>query len=71
VAAVRVSGEVSEAGLVAFCKERLGASYPRYVMIAPDFPRNPMGKPLKRELAKMMIARGDNSRVDDEALADA
>jgi fatty-acyl-CoA synthase len=51
IAAVRVSAEVTEEALIGFSKERLGARYPRKVLIVDDFPRNAVGKPLKREMA--------------------
>jgi acyl-CoA synthetase (AMP-forming)/AMP-acid ligase II len=54
LAAVRTSAEVSEAELVGFARERLGARYPRKVLIVGDFPRNAAGKPLKRELAAQL-----------------
>jgi acyl-CoA synthetase (AMP-forming)/AMP-acid ligase II len=52
-AAVRVRGDVSEAELIGFCRERLGRCRPRAVMVVDDFPRNAMGKPLKREMIRM------------------
>src|SRR5687767_8083563 len=51
VAAVRIAAEVTEAELIGFAKERLGARHPRKVLIVDDFPRNALGKPLKREMA--------------------
>jgi acyl-coenzyme A synthetase/AMP-(fatty) acid ligase len=54
VAAVRLRAEVAEAELVGFCKDRLGMRHPRRVVTVEDFPRTPMGKPLKRELATRM-----------------
>jgi acyl-coenzyme A synthetase/AMP-(fatty) acid ligase len=56
-AAVRVRTEVAESELVAFCQERLGMRYPRRVLIVDDFPRNAMGKPLKRAMADL-VAHG-------------
>jgi fatty-acyl-CoA synthase len=53
-AAVRVRAEVSEAELLGFCRERLGMRHPRRVLIVDDFPRNAMGKPLKREMANVV-----------------
>jgi acyl-CoA synthetase (AMP-forming)/AMP-acid ligase II len=53
-AAVRVRAEVSEAELIGFARERLGLGHPRKVLITEDFPRNPMGKPLRREIARMI-----------------
>jgi acyl-CoA synthetase (AMP-forming)/AMP-acid ligase II len=56
MAAVRLAAEASEDELIGFCRERLGVRHPRKVMIMDDFPRNAMGKPLKREVAAMMAA---------------
>lgn len=56
MAAVRVRGEVSEEELIGFAKERLGARHPRKVLVVDDFPRNEAGKPLTREMARMLRA---------------
>jgi acyl-CoA synthetase (AMP-forming)/AMP-acid ligase II len=54
-AAVRLRAEVAEAELIGFCRERLGLRHPRHMMIVDDFPRSAAGKPLKREMAKLMM----------------
>jgi acyl-CoA synthetase (AMP-forming)/AMP-acid ligase II len=61
VAAVRLRSEVSEAELVEFCRERLGMRSPRRVVAVDDFPRNQMGKPLKREMATKMAELASTS----------
>jgi acyl-CoA synthetase (AMP-forming)/AMP-acid ligase II len=53
-AAVRVSAAVTDSELIGFARERLGVRSPRRVMIVADFPRNALGKPLKREMAKFL-----------------
>jgi acyl-CoA synthetase (AMP-forming)/AMP-acid ligase II len=50
VAAVRLRAEVTSAELVGFARERLGARHPRQVRIVSDFPRNEIGKPLRRAM---------------------
>jgi acyl-CoA synthetase (AMP-forming)/AMP-acid ligase II len=43
--------ELSEAAVLAFCRERLaGYKMPRRVVFRTDLPRTPAGKPLKRLL---------------------
>lgn len=51
VAAVKLREAVAEENLLSYCKEQLGIKYPKIIFIVDDFPRNPMGKILKRELA--------------------
>ena len=46
-----VGREVTEAELVAFCRERLaGFKVPKYVVLVDELPKNASGKILKREL---------------------
>jgi long-chain acyl-CoA synthetase len=43
--------QVDEAGLIAFCKERMAAyKYPRQIEIMDELPKTPTGKILRREL---------------------
>lgn len=51
VAAVITESPVSEEELIRYCKERIGIKCPRKIRFMDDFPRNAMGKILKRELA--------------------
>ncbi|MCH9700480.1 MAG: AMP-binding protein, partial [Actinomycetia bacterium] len=52
-AVVVVEGEVGEADLIAFARERLAAyKCPKTVDITDELPRNPTGKILKKELRK-------------------
>ncbi len=52
-AVVVVEGEVTEADIIAFARERLAAyKCPKTVDIADELPRNPTGKILKKELRK-------------------
>ena len=61
---VRVDGQVSEKALLDHCIEKLGWRSPRRVVILKEFPKNPAGKVLKRELIKMfkqevhLVAKG-------------
>ena len=51
VIALAAGAEISEAEVIAFCKERLAAyKYPRSVEIIDELPKGPTGKILKREL---------------------
>jgi len=51
VIALAAGAEISEADVIAFCKERLAAyKYPRSVEIIDELPKGPTGKILKREL---------------------
>jgi acyl-coenzyme A synthetase/AMP-(fatty) acid ligase len=52
VAAVTLASETSEKALIEHCRDLLGAKRPRRVFILEEFPRNPMGKILRRELAQ-------------------
>jgi acyl-coenzyme A synthetase/AMP-(fatty) acid ligase len=57
VAAVTLRSPVAEADLLAFCRERLGTRAPRRVVVIEEFPRNPNGKILKRELPALVMGR--------------
>ncbi|MGN6132451.1 MAG: long-chain-fatty-acid--CoA ligase [Nocardioidaceae bacterium] len=51
VVSLKQGAQVSEAELIAFCKERLAAyKYPREVRIIEDLPKGPTGKILKKQL---------------------
>lgn len=54
VAAVTLASATSEKALIEHCRDRLGAKRPRRVFILEEFPRNPMGKILRRELAQQV-----------------
>ena len=56
VAAVILQGPATAQELVAFCRARLGLRTPRVVHILDGFPRNAIGKVLKRELAERFSA---------------
>jgi len=44
---------VAEEEIIQFCKQKLpGFKVPKYVRVVDEFPRNPTGKILKRELRK-------------------
>lgn len=58
VAAVTVHGEVSEDALIDHCRSLIGIRHPRRVYVLQEFPRNPMGKILKRELVALASGRG-------------
>ncbi len=60
VAAVTLNQSVTEKDLVQYCKASLGVKCPRRVLILGEFPRNAMGKILKRELSSIAI----NSKPD-------
>ncbi len=50
----RENDEVTEKELIAFCKERLAAfKCPKKILITDNFPKNPSGKILKRELKEI------------------
>jgi acyl-CoA synthetase (AMP-forming)/AMP-acid ligase II len=51
-AAVILRGAATSDELLAYCKERIGPRAPRWVHILDSFPRNAIGKVLKRELAQ-------------------
>ncbi len=54
VAAVTLRAPVPEAELLAFCRARLGSRAPQKIIVVDEFPRNPAGKILKRELADLL-----------------
>lgn len=54
VAAVTLNEPVSENELIDFCKTPLGIKHPKRVFIIKEFPRNAMGKILKRELSSVV-----------------
>lgn len=60
-AAVILQNPATEAELIEHCKQLLGIKYPRKLFFIDAFPRNPMGKVLKREL-KNWIADQDRSK---------
>ncbi len=51
LAAVIVDSPVTEEELIRYCIERIGSKCPKKIRFVDDFPRNAMGKILKRELA--------------------
>ena len=53
VAAVTLHGEASESTLIEHCKALIGIRHPHRVFVLEEFPRNPMGKILKRELVSI------------------
>ena len=55
VAAVILKELVSEKELIDFCKTPLGIKHPKRVFILKEFPRNQMGKILKRELSSVVM----------------
>jgi cyanophycin synthetase len=59
VAAVTLKATVAEKDLVEFCKTPLGVKHPKRVFILKDFPRNQMGKILRRELLSMVSKNRD------------
>ncbi len=54
VAAVTLRAPVPEAELLAFCRARLGSRAPQKIIVVDEFPRNPAGKILKRELPGLL-----------------
>jgi acyl-coenzyme A synthetase/AMP-(fatty) acid ligase len=52
VAAVTLTSEASEKALIEHCRNLLGIKHPKRVFVLEEFPRNPMGKILRRELAQ-------------------
>ena len=54
VAAVTLRRPTGVAELVEHCKATLGIKHPRKVFLIEEFPRNPMGKILKRQLAQTL-----------------
>lgn len=57
VAAVTLHGEASESALIEHCKALIGIRHPHRVFVLAEFPRNPMGKILKRELVSIAARR--------------
>lgn len=55
VAAVTLNEPISEKELIDFCKIQLGIKHPKRIFILKEFPRNPMGKILKRELSSVVM----------------
>jgi acyl-CoA synthetase (AMP-forming)/AMP-acid ligase II len=63
-AVVTLEGEVSDADLIAFARERLAAyKCPKTVDFVDDMPRNPTGKILKKELRKPYWEGRDRATV--------
>ncbi len=57
VAAVTLNKVISEEDLIRFCREPLGIKSPKRIFVVKEFPRNQMGKILKRELP-LLVTRG-------------
>ena len=55
VAAVTLKVPISEKELIDFCKTQLGIKHPKRIFILKEFPRNPMGKILKRDLSSVVM----------------
>jgi acyl-coenzyme A synthetase/AMP-(fatty) acid ligase len=55
VAAVTLKEPISEKGLIDYCRTQLGIKHPKRVFILKNFPRNSMGKILKRELSLVVM----------------
>lgn len=49
---------VSERDLMEHCRRLIGIRYPKGVLVLDEFPRNPMGKILKRKLAEQAADAG-------------
>lgn len=60
VAAVTLSQLVSEQDLMAYARPSLGLKCPRHILILKEFPRNAMGKILKRELSAAVNQRAQS-----------
>lgn len=58
VAAVTLHREVPENELIEHCRKAIGIRHPRRVYVVQEFPRNPMGKILKRELVSLAARAG-------------
>lgn len=56
VAAVTLLESMVEEDLIEFCKVPLGIKHPKRVFILKEFPRNQMGKVLKRDLSSLVTA---------------
>lgn len=63
VAAVTLKEQASEKHLIDFSKTLLGVKHPRRIFVIKEFPRNQMGKILKRELAAM-ITKMSGKKLD-------
>jgi len=59
VAAVTLKQSVPEKDLIDYCKVPLGIKHPKRVFVLTEFPRNQMGKILKRELSAMVLKQQD------------
>lgn len=59
-AAVTLLEPVDEAELIRFAQARMGIRYPRRVFVLEAFPRNAMGKILKRALRQQAMQPGDS-----------
>ncbi len=57
VAAVTLVSPSTEDELIRHCKSLLGVKRPQRIFIVDEFPRNSMGKVLKREIARLIRAR--------------
>lgn len=55
-AAVKLRSEVASSELIDHCNRRIGASRPRRIFRIDEFPRNLMGKVLRRELSALASA---------------
>jgi acyl-coenzyme A synthetase/AMP-(fatty) acid ligase len=53
-AAVTLRSSATEEQLLAFCRQRLGARAPQRIAIVDAFPRNPIGKIVKRDLPELV-----------------
>jgi len=54
-AAVILTDAIEEAELISSGRERIGVCHPRRVFVVDEFPRNAMGKILKRELRQLAV----------------
>ena len=54
LAAVILKKPISEKELIEYCKDKLGFKHPKRILILKKFPRNEMGKILKRELSLLI-----------------
>lgn len=59
VVSLKPGGQVSEAAILAWCKERIsGYKRPRSIEIMPEIPKTPVGKISKKDLRAMVLNRG-------------
>jgi len=58
VAAVVLRAGASSEGLIAYCRNCLGARAPARIYVVPALPRNAIGKVLKRELTRQLSGAG-------------